>query len=42
MLTMLIYVKFFVATLNLHFNNNDKYKINIYLCRKYQYTLLTV
>ncbi|EKY38733.1 hypothetical protein EC970010_3955B, partial [Escherichia coli 97.0010] len=27
-----------VATLKPHFNHHDKYKINIYLCRKYQYT----
>ncbi|EGI19789.1 hypothetical protein ECJG_01166 [Escherichia coli M718] len=38
MLTMLIYIKFYVATLKPHFNHLDKYKINIYLCRKYQYT----
>ena len=29
MLTMLIYVKFYVATLKPHFNHHDKYKINI-------------
>ena len=29
MLTMLIYVKFYVATLKPHFNHYDKYKINI-------------
>lgn len=29
MLTMLIYVKFYVATLKPHFNHHDKYKINL-------------
>ncbi|APK72602.1 hypothetical protein RG49_19245 [Escherichia coli] len=42
MLTMLIYVKFYVATLKPHFNHHDKYKINIYLCRGNDSNLLIV
>ena len=34
MLTMLIYVKFYVATFKPHFNHHDKYKINCFQIRK--------